>query len=268
MGSRRKNDLTKQSLIDKLRAIIDNEMKKPCEQIDDALVSECADFLMELEEKDKLSDAEIELRVSRIFGTGVRIKKKKRGIRALIIAACLAALLLAANLVAYALGYDPYETYKQLGKQIVEMIIGEESNVGKKTIIKLNDSTVYDSLLQFVATTELNMLYPTCLPNGVTIQQVYRYMSENEAHVDININGDAFDEAMDPYTFSVVLNAQINNEELAIATEITDISGYKCYIYFADDICQCRFEYNGNKYFVQTTDYNEMLIIVKNLEET
>ena len=69
MGNCGEGCLTKKSLIDKLTAIIDIEAKKPYELMDDALVAECADFLMELEEKDKLCDAEVEQRVALIFGT-------------------------------------------------------------------------------------------------------------------------------------------------------------------------------------------------------
>ena len=99
MGNRQDFSAEKQSLKDKLMAIILLETSKDYKEMDSDLVTECVDFLMELEGKERLTKAEIEKRVSEIPFKGKvtainsYAKKKIRAKRIAIIAAVLAVLL-------------------------------------------------------------------------------------------------------------------------------------------------------------------------------
>ena len=64
MGNRQDFSAEKQSLKDKLMAIILLETSKDYKEMDSDLVTECVDFLMELEGKEKLTKKEIEQRVN------------------------------------------------------------------------------------------------------------------------------------------------------------------------------------------------------------
>lgn len=268
MRNESQNDLTIQSLIDKLRAIIELEMQKPLEQIDDTLVCECSDFLMELEEKESFSDTEVKKRVALIFGDGSVKTKKSRGFRALIAAACIVIFLLVANLVAYALGYDPYEACKQLGRQIIEMLPGEKSVVGNSTIEKLESKCMYDSLDDFIQSGDYDVLYPAYVPEGVSVGPIHCYIFNNEISLTFFSKINAYDDTKEFYSYIVNVNAQLSEDELMHTTETKEINGITCYLYAPHDLYQCRFEYQGNEYFIQTDNYDELIKIVENLEET
>ena len=66
MGNRQDFSAEKQSLKDKLMAIILLETSKDYKEMDSDLVTECVDFLMELKGKQKLTKSEIEQRVNEI----------------------------------------------------------------------------------------------------------------------------------------------------------------------------------------------------------
>ena len=99
MGNRQDFSAEKQSLKDKLMAIILLETSKDYKDMDSDLVTECVDFLMELEGKQKLTKAEIEQRVNeipfkgKVTAIGSYAKKRIRAKRLAVIAAILAVIV-------------------------------------------------------------------------------------------------------------------------------------------------------------------------------
>ena len=88
MGNKQDMNALNQSLKDKLMAIILLETSKDYKDMDSDLVTECVDFLMELEGKERLTKAEIEQRVNeipfkgKVTAIGSYTKKKIRAKRA------------------------------------------------------------------------------------------------------------------------------------------------------------------------------------------
>ena len=136
------NDESNQALVEKLRAIIEIESSKPISEQDVDLIDECVDYLMELENGIELTDEELESGKKHIYMLLDKNKKpqKKLRFKGLLIAACLAILILLANFVALACGIDTISILKEWGHNIVEMFEGEKEEYGGVTIIKENES--------------------------------------------------------------------------------------------------------------------------------
>ena len=125
----KKNDFSaeRQSLKDKLTAIILLETAKDHKEMDSDLVTECVDFLMELEGKQRLSKKEIEQRVKAIpfKGKATAInsyaKKKIRAKRLAVIAAILAVIIALFGVIAVASEDIFGDLLSQIGSEIWEL---------------------------------------------------------------------------------------------------------------------------------------------------
>ena len=106
MGNKQDFSAEKHSLKDKLMAIILLETSKPYKEMDSDLVTECVDFLMELEGKEKLTKSEIEQRVNaipfkgKVTAIGSYTKKRLRAKRLAVIAAILAVIIALLGIIA------------------------------------------------------------------------------------------------------------------------------------------------------------------------
>lgn len=168
------NDESNQALVEKLRAIIEIESSKPISEQDVDLIDECVDYLMELENGIELTDEELESGKKHIYMLLDKNKKpqKKLRFKGLLIAACLAILILLANFVALACGIDTISILKEWGHNIVEMFEGEKEEYGGVTIIKENESLSFDSLEDFEKNTNFEILIPTVFPEGIELKKV------------------------------------------------------------------------------------------------
>ena len=99
MGYNHDKTAENQTLKDKLMAIILLETAKDYKKMDSDLVTECVDFLVELEGKERLTKEEVEQRVNeipfkgKVMAIGSYAKKKLKAKRIAVIAAVLAVLL-------------------------------------------------------------------------------------------------------------------------------------------------------------------------------
>lgn len=88
----------------KLNQIIDNELEKDVSEIDDSLVMECCDGLLRMEDINRymITEDEMKKSVASVFGNKAgSVKRMKRSIRAILIAAIIA-ILLAVGVFGYA----------------------------------------------------------------------------------------------------------------------------------------------------------------------
>ena len=164
------NGESNQALIEKLRAIIEFESSKPISEQDVDLIDECVDYLMELENGTELTDEELENGKKQIYMLLDKKKKpqKKLRFKGLLIAACLAILMLLANFVALACGVDTISILKEWGNSIVEMIQGERVEHNDISIIK-DEKKMFSSIEELGNSVDFNFLYPTLLPEDINI---------------------------------------------------------------------------------------------------
>lgn len=265
MGNKRDFSAEKQSLKDKLMAIILLETSKDYKEMDSDLVTECVDFLMELEEKEKLSEKEIEQRVNeipfkgKVTAIGSYAKKRIRAKRLAVIAAVLAVLIALFGLLAVADGDKSLKILNDFKTAINEMLRGETVEYENITVIKSNESVSYSSLEDFAEAENYDMLYPVWLPENEKIVSVwYIYEDSVERYIFQLIN---------PYhSISIDKNKSITSDMKAGSYEI-EIGPFEVYCHKINSIIQAFFEHNGCLYIVKTDTEDNLFKIIENLEE-
>lgn len=268
---RNSSEYSNQEIIEKVRAIIDFEESKPLAERDVDLITECVDYLMELEQGVELSQEEIEKEKQKIYKYNQELNqpKKKHHFKGLLIAACFVALMLAANFAAMAYGVDTISILKEWGHRIVEMFEGEEAEYKGITIIKEQQPLVFTSMDDFLAETNFPILYPSSFPLDINVDVItvsgsydnnYKYTSEYN-RIMFSTNNSQISLIVDTYPGSS--KDFLNDKNLQIQT----INGYECYLNNVNKNIECSFVHNNISYFISSNDYNNLVIIISNLKE-
>lgn len=264
-----KHDMTaeRQSLKDKLMAIILLETSKDYKEMDSDLVTECVDFLMELEGKQRLTKAEIEKRVGEIPFKGKvttissNAKKKMRAKRIAVIAAVLAVLLAIFSIVAISLGSAEDSIVDRYIKQIVEfMKCGDGLAFENIELIKPNESKTYSSAEELVRDEKIAILFPTRLPDNGRITKCW-YVS------DITDGRYYVLQSKNPkHGITIYLDKALSEQTMA-ENPIKIIGEHSVFITVKDGLVQGMFEHNGYFYSVRATTEEELLNIIEYLKE-
>lgn len=265
------NDESNQALIKKLRAIIEIESLKPISEQDVDLIDECVDYLMELENGIELTDEELENGKKQIYMLLDKNKKpqKKLKFKGLLIAACLAIIMLLANFVALACGIDTVSILKEWGHSIIEMFEGEKEEYGGVTIIKENESLSFDSINDFKNNTSFDVLCPMVLPDGVELKKIKvtgSYDSQNNyistyytvAFITNNSSESIIVHTNPSYPKDFMNEPTLDKEE---------IYGYTCYFFVEDSTIQCTFVHKNVTYIIKSQNRSNLENIIKNLKE-
>lgn len=265
----KKNDFSaeRQSLKDKLMAIILLETAKDHKEMDSDLVTECVDFLMELEGKEKLTKKEIEQRVSEIPFKGKvtainsYAKKKIRAKRLAVIAAVLAVLLAIFSIIAISFTNPEDNLIKRYTNYIIDVMNGgEHKNFEDIELIKHDESKLFSSVEELEKHENIKILFPTWLPEDNRITKCCYCFDE--------INGEYYVlYCQDPMcSISIDVDKKIS-ETIQTNRPMKKIGEHTVYIIDNSTSIQCMFEYKGNCYsFCSDTEEN-LLKIIENLKE-
>lgn len=257
--------LEKASLKRKLLAIILLESSKPYKKMNSALVTECVDFLWELEGKEGLTKEETERRISEIpfigkpVDIGSHIKNKIKAKRLALIAAIIAILFALFGVVAVSMGSDSAELIRKIGNAIVEMFNGETVESGNVTLIKPDETKYYDSIEELLKEEEIDVLYPGWLPENAEITSVmYSLEGKSETYWFSCKNPN--------FGMFVCLNQRVT-EDIKLSCKSKIFNGYTCYYFIEDGYAQADFEYNNKLYTVKSDTEENLFGIIQNLKE-
>lgn len=267
MGNKREMSNEKQTLRDKLTAIILLETSKPYKEMDSDLVSECVDFLMELEGTKRLTKAEIEQKINdipfkgKVMAIGSYAKKKLKAKRIAVIAAVLAVLLAIFAIAAVSFTNAEDSLIDRFGEYIVEIMNGgEHKNFDNIELIKSDESIFFSSVEEFAEHEKIEILFPTWLPEEREVTQIEYYYEEGFGEYYILWCGDP--------TYSMAINIDKTiSEDIKAANPFETVGDYTVYIIDTGDFVQGMFEYNGSYYSVAAYTEEDVLKIIENLEE-
>lgn len=265
MRDERDETLAKQTLKDKLMVIILLETAKDYKEMDSDLVTECVDFLMELEGKERLTKKEIEQRVKdipfkgKVTALNSYAKRKIRAKRLAIIAAVLAVLITLFGIISVASGNTFSEMFRKMGESIYELLDGETMEYDNITFTKLNEKKIYSSIEELVKDEQMDILYPTWLPENEKIVKVW-YLEED---------------GLESYTMqcgtpehSIDIEIGIGlTETLKLNCSEKEIAGYLVYYETTPQFAQANFVYKGNSYLVSSDSEGNLFRIIENLKE-
>ncbi len=265
MGNERDISAVKSSFRDKLMAIILLETSKDYREMDSDLVTECVDFLMELEGKQRITRKEIEQRVSEIPFKGKvtalssYAKRKLRAKRLAIAAAVLAGIIALMGILAVASGNTFREFFRKMGTSIYELLDGSSMEFDGITFIKPGETVEYDSVEELLESEKIEILYPSWLPENEKIIKVYCLNEDGSDKYMLQSNS--------PY---IGVNIELGTalpDDIRMECVPQEISGYSVYIKETELLFQATFAYKNNLYIVKSDTEDNLFKTIENLKE-
>ena len=265
MGNNHDKTAENQTLKDKLMAIILLETAKDYKKMDSDLVTECVDFLVELEGKERLTKEEIEQRVNEIPFIGKvtalnsYAKKKLRAKRVAIIAAVLAVLITLFGILAIGSGDTVTEFFRQMGNSIHEFLDGGPKEYGNITFYKYNETKTFSSMEEFIESEGIDILYPSWLPENEKIVDIWCISEGDSERYLLHSNNPL-------HSIQIEIGADLS-EELKLNCDKKEVSQYSVYYIKTSKYVQANFIYNNNHYAVQSDTEDNLFKIIENLKE-
>lgn len=265
MGNKQDMNASNQTLKDKLMAIILLETSKDYKEMDSDLVTECVDFLMELEGKQRLTKAEIEQRVNaipfkgKVTAIGSYTKKRLRAKRLAVIAAILAVIVALFGIIAIASGNTFSELLRNMGNSFHEWIESGPKEHGDITLYKSDVTKTYSSIEELAESEGIEILYPTWLPENEKIINVWHLVEgESERYLLQCKNPN--------HTIEIKVNYELT-ESLKMNCIEKEIAGRLIYYIKTPQYIQANLVYKNNRYIVNSDAEDNLFRIIENLKE-
>ncbi len=253
------SDKTNEEKIEYLFQVIDEELSKSHAQWDEALVRHCQRRIEQLgkgdafdlsaEELDR-AWAEMNIRIA------PRPVARRRGrVWRRVVVAVAAVLLLATSMltvIAHTGGYCLGEYLVQITRTLRP---GESFDEDDLTFIYLGEATKYESIEKLVTKENLDIMYPTKLPNGLYIEKIK--VSEDKSEITFYFN--IFDTNISIY----------ENNSLDLSDEEYTLYNANGNVYYilkketGEYIAVCYTE--QYEYVVTTKDYTNLKILIENM---
>ncbi len=265
MRDERDETLAKQTLKDKLMVIILLETAKDYKEMDSDLVTECVDFLMELEGKERLTKKEIGQRVKdipfkgKVTALSSYAKRKIRAKRLAIIAAVLAVLIALFGIASIASGKPLDEIFRQIGNYLFDLSEGSSVEYDNITFMKANETKTYSSVEDFVKDEKIEILYPTWLPENEKIVDIW-YIQEGKT------TGYLMYCKTNKYSIDIEIDAKLT-ETLKLNSNSKEIAGHLVFYIETETCIQANFEYGNNIYIIKADTEDNLFRIIENLKE-
>ena len=264
MGNRYDSGFAKQSLKDKLTAIILLESSKSYEEMDGDLVTECVDFLMELEGKEKLTNEEICRRVQNIPFKGKSennqpAKKKIRTKVLVAIAAALAVLITLFGIVGLASGDTFDMLLRKLGNEFSALFDEGPIELDGRTLYLSDEEKAYSSIKALVEAEGTELLYPSWMPENEKIIEIFYDSTNGIGEYILQCNNTL-------HSINITVNCKVA-EDIKNTCAEKEIDGKTVYYFTSAQYVQANFEYKNNAYAVKADSEENLFKIIKNLEE-
>ncbi len=254
-----------QTLKDKLMAIILLETAKDYKKMDSDLVTECVDFLMELEGIPRLTKEEIEQRVNeipfkgKVMALNSYAKKKLRAKRIAIIAAVLAVLIALLGIFAISSGGVIEEFFRKVGDSISEILDDGPKEHSGITFYKNDKTITYSSLEEFKESEGVDILYPTWLPEDEKIIEI-SYLVEGETEIYLLCSSEP------DHSIAIDVDTELA-DDFKLNCEEKEVLDYLVYYESTPLFVQGNFVHDNNVYRVKADTEDNLFRIIENLKE-
>lgn len=261
-----------------LFAIIDAELEKNDDEIDEELIRECSDCEAYLSHSNAdITNADYALGLAKIKEKAEALKeksqnekiiefkpRKKQVVRRtlIIFAAVVATMILSVGVVAAFNGTNAWDFILDNIKRISTMKPGDVIEGDRITLVKGEITEEYDSVEEALKCEGFEgIFYPTVLSEGVKVEQITVYNWGNEKYeVSFEFNSDDIQYTVQNYTINNY--DQMANKEKYVVEDRTfyitpSYDGTKYYAY-----CY----YNGFEYCVMCTEHDELINILNNIK--
>lgn len=264
----------KERLIAHLEILRDAEESKPVNEKDNELIRACIVLLLDLQGKKlTLTEEEIEERVRNFpfvaenkgidnqkntEGKNKKVSKKK----VLLVAACIAILVALFSIASIAFKWNIFEELKNRFGTVADTPIGIQQQMNGITVTRDDEDKYYYSIDEVIENEDLNILFPTYLPEETRITGVS--VCQYNGHEEVVI---IFNESNMSWLISIDEN--LDTKMIETASETLKINGKECYIVDIVDLNQVQicFVYDDNVYTFKGTDKNVIIKIIESLKE-
>ena len=260
--------ITLQELQDSaLEKVLDFETEMLCHGTGDMdLIRQCSEILDERSKSDKLNHKEICDIINKAKSEYVTIintdnshsvapQRRIRFVlkRIAIVAAAIMIMMTTTVAVAAAFGVDILGYLKNIANEPK----GTAVDIDEFTFYNANGSKRYDSIQEMVKTENLDIMYPTLLPEGVDVEIVSLTDTENNQSVVQIITNDS------------AVNIQIELDTSEFHTTIDTIYEHNERIYYIileeHYVAVCY--HKNNKYYISANNYEDLILIINNMKE-
>ncbi len=261
-------------LIKALELIGDYELMKPIDKIDGDLIDATVDWSLRLQNKDiTLSTEEIEKMVSMIpfkntdeldetNGEALNQRKVLKKNKVLFIAAVITILVTLLTIVSVAFEWNIFEELKNRFGKVANTPVNEEMVVDGITVVMHGEYRDYTDIEEALKSENINVLYPTELPDGIILEKVVFYQENGYNKIAYILNDENI-------TIELFLSEDIHSIIGDLDFEKHLLGKYECYICDMKDIIHTEvcFIYDNNVYLVSGKNKQALIEIIKNLKE-
>ncbi len=241
--------------------------------IDDEFITEAADdeklkeaFCAEWGEEDESEQTDSDTTAEKNEHKNKAVKNIcRKSAKRLLLVAVISALVLATGIAVCGKKINDLDILKNFGDRMLEMFVGEKAEYEGIEIIKAGDYIIYENVEDFFDKTNLNIMYPSVLPNEIYIEFI-----QISGAYDPNLNYNPEERVVSFVTnkvgpYSISVDTSDGEFELTKGTEIIEINGIECY--FTNTHTQCSFIVEDISYCIKAPTYEDVVTIVSGMKK-
>lgn len=241
--------------------IIHEEVSKPWDEVDQELVAACSECAEKYNQNvaPALTEADVEQRLAEFkqnYGKKVRKPIRTNWVRKVAIIAAAAVLTCMLTLTVAAKVYG----FQNIGEFVVyamnNLFPGEYKKDGKITYIYNGDSIIYDNIEKWYENQGVDMLYPSKLPEGVYIDNIFKVDSDNgKEDITFVFNNES--------VFMAINNYHSIDIDVENSPTYTTKDGVVFYIIHNQ---QAVYQTETHEYVIKSDNYSWLIIIMEGLK--
>lgn len=189
-------------------------------------------------------------------GSKAKVIKKRNAVlrRIGFVAAILSLMIATTTLVSAAFGVNIFEYIVKIARRDE----GTQMVFGEVTFRNNGEIKIYSDIEQTVEAEKLDIMYPSKLPENITIDSVF--LNENEQgneRVQIVTNDKRI---------SVFIDKNCKAPDASDKDNTAYVSNGVTYYVFNEEPCFATCCYKGNYYYIQANNYDELILIIENMK--
>ena len=182
------------------------------------------------------------------------VKKRIIWKKVWLVAAIVALLISAATMTASAFGFNVFEYFRE----VMGLSAGEKADKGTVTLINRGEAKEYDSIEELLEAENINILYPSVLPEGIEITTI---------KIKEDTKGGNFIQVL---TNDTVTNYVVYTDRESTNGTYSDCEEHKYngIIFYVNVELNSAFCYRNNCFYsIQAKNYESIILIIQNLKE-
>ncbi len=253
MTEENKNYTETEIMLGALDRVVREEMKKKPSKRDNKLIDECIAEMAKLKNvragyTEEEIGAIVEKLEARASGTSQGTPVRRKKVRRMAAMVCAICLIMGGSIAAVA--WNPFEVVKDW---ILEITLGTIEESSEITYTNHNDSRRYNNIHNLLKNENLDVYYPSVLPESVSITKVELLVIDNKEYIKYYFNNADFE-------FIIQLDAALYLNTPGYETIKTNDVIF--YLSRQNDKYIARCNINSNLYLIECSDYEDILTII------